>query len=43
MDERRGTKRINSVRDLEVYKISFEAAMEIFEISKTYPVEEKYW
>src|SRR3990172_1540147 len=42
MDERRGTKRINSVRDLEVYKISFEAAMEIFEISKTYPVEEKY-
>jgi four helix bundle protein len=42
MDERRGTKRINSVRDLEVYKTSFAAAMEIFEISKKYPIEEKY-
>ncbi len=27
-DERRGTKRINSVRDLEVYKIAFDTAME---------------
>ena len=35
-------KRINSVRDLEVYKIAFEAAMEIFEISKKFPKEEKY-
>ena len=42
MDERRVTKRINSVRDLEVYKVAFETAMEIFEISKKFPKEEKY-
>lgn len=42
MDERRITKRINSVRDLEVYKVAFETAMEIFEISKKFPKEEKY-
>jgi four helix bundle protein len=36
------TKRINSVRDLEVYKKAFEAAMEIFEISKNFPKEERY-
>ncbi len=41
-DERRETKRINSVRDLEVYKIAFDTAMEIFEISKRFPNEEKY-
>jgi four helix bundle protein len=41
-DERQGTKRINSVRDLEVYKIAFDTAMEIFEISKRFPNEEKY-
>ncbi len=41
-DERRGTKRINSVRDLEVYNIAFDTAMEIFEISKRFPNEEKY-
>jgi len=28
--------------DLRVYQLSFEAAMEIFEISKTFPNEEKY-
>lgn len=36
------TKRINSVRDLNVYRLSFDAAMEIFEISKDFPIEEKY-
>lgn len=41
MDERR-TNRIRSVRDLEVYKVAFNAAMEIFEISKEFPKEEKY-
>jgi four helix bundle protein len=35
-------KKIGSVRDLEVYKLSFEAAMEIFAISKRFPKEEKY-
>jgi four helix bundle protein len=36
------TKRIHSVRDLEVYEKAFEAAMEIFEISKNFPKEERY-
>lgn len=41
-DERRKTKRINSVRDLEVYQLAFNTAVEIFEISKGFPREEKY-
>ena len=44
-DDRRGTKitlRINSVRDLEVYRLAFDTAMEIFEISRSFPKEEKY-
>jgi four helix bundle protein len=28
--------------DLEVYQIAFDSAMKIFEISKTFPKEEKY-
>lgn len=40
--ELKGGKRINSVRELKVYKLAFETAMEIFEISKTFPTEEKY-
>jgi len=35
-------ERINSYRELRVYKDAFEAAMEIFEITKTFPVEERY-
>ena len=42
MDDRRGTKRIKSVRDLEVYQLSFDTAMEIFEIAKGFPKEETY-
>ncbi len=34
--------RIKTHKDLDVYKISFEAAMEIFEISKNFPKEETY-
>jgi len=41
-NEGRKTKRIGSVRELEVYRIAFDTAMEIFEISKNFPVEEKY-
>ncbi len=33
---------IKSVRDLEVYKLAFETAMEIYNISKGFPQEEKY-
>ena len=36
------TKRISSARDLQVYRLAFEAAMEIFEISKHFPREETY-
>ncbi|MDZ7955886.1 four helix bundle protein [Nostoc sp. DedQUE09] len=28
--------------DLEIYKIAFEAAMKIFELSKSFPIEERY-
>ena len=42
MDEEKETRRINSVRDLEVYKLAFVSAMEIFEISKGFPKEETY-
>jgi len=41
-DEGRGTKRIGSVRELKVYRQAFQAAMEIFEISKGFPKEETY-
>ena len=36
------TEKIRSVRDLDVYKLAFTAAMKIFQISKTFPPEEKY-
>lgn len=33
---------IKSHRELEVYKLAFKSAMEIFELSKSFPKEEKY-
>jgi four helix bundle protein len=42
MEERRQIKRISSVRDLEVYRLAFDTAMEIFEISRGFPKEERY-
>ena len=36
------SERIKSVRDLIVYRKAFDAAMKIFEISKTFPKEELY-
>jgi four helix bundle protein len=41
-DAGRQTRRISSVRELKVYKLAFEAAVEIFEISKSFPKEETY-
>jgi hypothetical protein len=43
-DEGRQTKRIKSVsvRELDVYKLAFETAIEIFKISKNFPKEETY-
>ena len=33
---------IRHFRDLEVYQRGFAAAMKVFEMTKTFPVEEKY-
>jgi len=41
-DEGRQTKRISGVRELDVYRLAFDTAMEIFEISKSFPKEERY-
>jgi four helix bundle protein len=41
-DKPREKNLIRSVRDLEVYRKAFDAAMEIFEISKGFPREELY-
>jgi len=35
-------KLIKTHKDLDVYKLSFESAMEIFELSKSFPKEETY-
>lgn len=35
-------KLIQNHEDWEVYQIAFEAAMQIFELSKKFPVEERY-
>ena len=37
-----GSKRIQHFRDLDVYRKAFDAAMVIFTITKTFPLEEKY-
>jgi four helix bundle protein len=37
-----GEKLIKTHRDLEVYRISFDLAMRIFEESKSFPKEERY-
>ncbi len=42
MDDRRKTTRIKSVREIDVYKLAFKTAMEIFKISEKFPKEEKY-
>jgi four helix bundle protein len=39
---KRVAERIRCVRDLVVYRRAFDAAMEIFEVSKTFPKEELY-
>lgn len=35
-------ERINSAKDLKVYKVSYALAMKIFEITKGFPIEERY-
>ena len=36
------TKKIRTHRDLDVYRLAFSAAMQIFELSKAFPKEETY-
>lgn len=38
--EKRGIVKLH--QDLEVYQLAFAAAMKIFELSKKFPVEERY-
>jgi len=35
-------KKIKTHRDLDVYQLSFDAAMKIFEVTKRFPKEETY-
>ncbi len=35
-------KLVRTHRDLEVYRMAFDAAMRVFEVSKTFPIEERY-
>ena len=37
-----GRMRVQSYRDLDVYKLAFELQQEVFKISKSWPVEERY-
>ena len=39
---REKSKKAKTHEDLDVYQIAFEAAMQIFELSKKFPVEERY-
>jgi len=34
---------INSAKELEVYKKAYSLAMEIFQVSKLFPKEERYF
>src|SRR5437762_8536826 len=42
MKEAARIARINSAKDLAVYKAAYELAMKIFELSKRFPTEEKF-
>ncbi len=36
------SKNIRSHRELEVYRLAFEAAMDLFELSKSFPIDERF-
>jgi four helix bundle protein len=38
----KSTERIESAKDLNVYKLAHESAMRIFQLSKNFPPEERY-
>ncbi len=37
-----GEKLVRTHRDLEVYRLAFDAAMQVFEVSKAFPKEARY-
>ena len=39
---RRADRRLNYAKDLDVYKKAYQLAMEIFQISKSFPAEERF-
>jgi four helix bundle protein len=41
-ENRRVKKRVSTYRDLDVYKMAMEEALRIFELTKRFPVEEKF-
>src|SRR6266542_1692413 len=42
MSSESNNKRVNSAKDLDVYKIAYELAMAIFELTKRFPPEERF-
>lgn len=42
MQENTGDRQIQSHRDLQVYQAVFSSAMRIFELSKRFPIEERF-
>lgn len=42
LEESNSISMVQLHRDLGIYQIAFEAAMKIFELSKNFPVEERY-
>ena len=41
-EESKSISMVKSHRDLRIYQIAFETAMQIFDLSKKFPVEERY-
>lgn len=42
MNQAKARVSVNSVHDLDVYRLAFEAAMAVFEAGKRFPSEERY-
>ncbi len=42
IEQMEGDMRIRSAKDLNVYKRAYELAMQVFELSKKFPPEEKF-
>src|SRR2546429_3050885 len=42
MSSKPNNKRVNSAKDLDVYRFAYDLAMAIFELTKRFPPEEKF-